>query len=121
MFKALQLCDTKFTSVSKSVDGKDEVEWEEVKLIVLKEAEPEWLTPLGTPARAFRLPSPRGQPPCHISQITANLCDRFEDKTRHVTMKQKQTGIARKLRQPHLTRQDRALFRLPGTKNGAGV
>ena len=67
MFKALQLCDTKFTSVSKSVDGKDEVEWEEVKAVVLKEAEPERSTPLGAPARAFRAPSPRGQPSCHRS------------------------------------------------------
>jgi hypothetical protein len=62
--------------LSKSVEGKDEAEREEVK-VVLKEAEPGRSTPLSTPARAFRAPSPRGHPSsCHrISQLATNLSD----------------------------------------------
>lgn len=81
-YKNLQCmhCSTKFTSVSKSVEGREEEGREEVK-VVLKEDEPGRSTPLSTPAWTFRAPSPRGQPSsCHVSQLGTNSVTNLRPK-----------------------------------------
>ena len=61
------------TSVSKSVEGKEEAQWEEVKFVTKEADEPDRLAPPSSPARAFKVPSPRGQPSCHVTRLTTRL------------------------------------------------